>query len=176
MKRFGVRKSPRRLPLRHGARTATLSLVSAVGALTALAAVAVPAHASTTTVLRSWSKGTCLDSNGGGAVYNHACNGGTFQEWFILSVGPAVTYIEDEQTGRCLAHNPQGLYTVPQSECLSQPATWQIHEFIDGEGHDVMNIKNLFTGGCLDANSPGGAPYVNPTCYSGGAQDWKPGN
>jgi hypothetical protein len=158
-------------------------LAIVLGVLIASAAVEVaPAHALTwdrTTILRSWPIGGCLDSNWAGAVYVIGCNRGAYQNWKIRQVyDPSFNIswevLADGATGRCLAHNPQGLYTAP-CNYWDWYQHWDIHEFIDRFGHDVMNISNLGTGGCLDSNGPGAPPYVNYYCYSGGAQDWKPG-
>lgn len=180
MKRFLAWKRPVAAPSRARGvlRKAALLAVVLGGLIPAAALTAAPASASTPTILRSWSNGACLDSNYAGAVYEDPCNGGNYQNWdlfFNFNLVGEQSQIKDNQTGLCLAHLPGGMLT---ESCNSGDAyqLWWVVAFIDGEGHQVLNMENFGTGGCLDANSTAaGPPYVNPHCYSGGAQDWKPG-
>jgi hypothetical protein len=171
MKRF--------LPWKSGVlRKAVLLAVVLGGLIPAVALTATPASASTTTILRSWSNGACLDSNHAGQVYEDPCNGGNFQNWDLtFSLNHlSETLIEDNQTGLCLAHLPGGMLTEGCNSADSAQI-WVVATYIDSHGHQVLNIdKTAPAGGCLDANSTAaGPPYVNPNCYTGGAQDWKAG-
>lgn len=180
MKRFLAWKRLVAAPFRARGvlRKAALLAVVLGGLIPAAALTAAPASASTTTILRSWSNGACLDSNYAGAVYEGPCNGGNYQNWdlnFNFNVLGEQSQIKDNQTGLCLAHLPGGMLT---EGCNSgdRYQLWFVVAIIDGQGHQVLNIQNYGTGGCLDANSTAaGPPYVNPHCYLGGAQDWKPG-
>jgi hypothetical protein len=163
----------------RGARRKAVLLIVVLGALIPTAALgAAPASASSTTVLRSWTQGQCLDSDGV-AVYENNCNGGNYQNWVLnydLVEGEVlgqITTIQDAQTGMCLENNSgPNLLALPCDGDLYEQ--WYVIGYYDNLGHPVLNIENLGTLGCLDANVLGGAPYVN-SCYTGGYQDWKPG-
>ena len=154
--------------------------LSVAGASVALGA---PARADETTILRSWANGTCLDSSAA-AVYSSNCSGLNSQNWALavwwsgppepgMGNGQHYATIRDAATGLCLAASDQrGLFSTACNGDLD--TYWTINEYWDGN-HLVDNIQNTEMNACLDANSPGGPPYVNYYCYLGGAQDWKPG-
>jgi hypothetical protein len=183
MKLFHFRKEPGRTWVR-------VKRLKAVILATAVALMAVPAVASATaaradvyspspTILRSWTQGQCLDSNYNGNVYSLPCNWGNYQNWQIVYAGrglnlESVYYLQDAQTGLCLENNTGAfIFTAP---CLnSTEQWWYANEYVDVHGHTVINFETYALNGCLDANVPNGVPYVYPTCYTGGYQDWKPG-
>jgi Ricin-type beta-trefoil lectin domain-like len=181
VKRFLAWKRPVAAPAwARGARRKAVLLAVVLGALISSAALGVaPAGASSTTVLRSWTQGQCLDSNYVGNVYENNCNGGNYQNWVLNydlnGVGQQST-LQDAQTGLCLASYGFNSADMLTENCDGDPnQQWWVTGFYDQYGHQVLNIENLGTGGCLDANVLGGLPYVNQTCYTGGYQDWKPG-
>jgi hypothetical protein len=156
--------------------------------IASVAVVPTAAHADFTTIWRNYRTGRCLDSNDAGHVYTLGCNGGNYQNWRVeyftsLDCEPAygecypIYRIRNAQTRRCLDSDfNRSLYTSPcQDPNLWQK--WEVDAWTDGQNRQVIQIKDVRTSWCLDANVPEGRPYASGNCYRGwpGYQDWKAG-
>ena len=165
--------------LRRTRRAAVAGTV-AMAALGATLVLGSPAHAdSSTSVLRSWAQGNCLDIvPGSTGVYTSPCvSGDNWQNWTPGNNGTLV----DNQNSLCLDIQPGtwngstgALYV---STCIPGDTwqQWQTFESVRPDGNLVLQFRNQATNACLDANQPQNLPFINSYCYSGGYQDWKPG-
>jgi hypothetical protein len=146
------------------------------------------------TALRSWGQGQCIDTNADGSVLERNCNGWTSQKWhlrFESSIGDytnpagvpgynipngkyvAVFHIVDSATGKCLDSNFDGVVYTNPCQDGNQWQEWAIASGWDSLNNYVLNIWDIHTARCLDANLVGAPIYTNGTCYTGGYQDWK---
>lgn len=104
----------------------------------------------------------CLDSNGTGAVYTLACNGGGFQLWFN-SQNQFGDQIRNYQTGQCLDTNGTSVYMLACNGGNFQ--RWVVS--LSGSGWEIKNVSTLV---CLDSN-PTGSVYAI-ACNGGSYQRW----
>ena len=164
--------------MRLSTRRLTAALAAA-GLTTVLGTSSAHAGVGSTTILRSWATGVCVDSNYNGAAYAISCNGGVYQDWYIgtshgaatvcgaYGCGPEV-FLTDSLTGLRLTNTGGGNVstTAPTSGYWS-PQSWVM------TGNDnVTQFQNEHTGQCLQTNGDG---RLFTTGCGSNYQDWKQG-
>ncbi|MFJ5674243.1 RICIN domain-containing protein [Streptomyces sp. NPDC093097] len=143
------------------ARIATGSVFLAT-ALAGGVAMAGPAAAASSGVLKNVSTGYCLDGNGGSA-YVGKCNGGSYQKWSLAKNSDG-TYKIYNGTGKCLDSNTTP--NIYMGGCNSGSfQKWKL-----SGGASGYRIQNLATGFCVDSNA---TPRLYMSkCNAGNYQRW----
>ncbi|WP_018352641.1 RICIN domain-containing protein [Longispora albida] len=134
---------------RAGLAVAAGAVVAASLAGTAQAAEVYPASRYV-----NGATGYCLDGDYAGRVYTMGCNGGNYQNWYVIDHGTSQELVS-AQTGRCLDSNAVGnVYTLPCNGTAYQK--WTLVFTQGGYGY-----SNVATGRVLDSNWQGQA-YTLP--------------
>ncbi|MCA1678041.1 MAG: RICIN domain-containing protein [Actinobacteria bacterium] len=74
------------------------------GIIASTVVVATPAQAAAETYRNAYT-GNCLDGDGGGEIYPHACNGGSNQSWEVIRNSDGSRTFRNVATGLCLDNN-----------------------------------------------------------------------
>ncbi|GAA2532371.1 RICIN domain-containing protein [Pilimelia columellifera] len=150
-------------------KTAMIAAALATGVTALTTLPAIPAHATPISVLREYkvykssATGLCLDSNGDGNVYTHACNGGNFQKWEV----------RDDTRGNMF------LWNVATKLCLDSTSGGQVYTlYCNGGDYQRWNgtyagantLWHLATGFCLDSNTARKVYLLR--CNGGNYQKW----
>ncbi|CAF3449053.1 unnamed protein product [Rotaria socialis] len=105
------------------------------------------------TRFRNHQTGNRLDSNGDGAAYGHALNGGAYQVWHIINIHNNCASLKNDTTGLFLdSDHAGGVCALPSNKSAHQRCRF-----------DGLRIINDATGRALDSDHEGKFYTVNPS-------------